>query len=172
MQELMQLCQCHCRLLQLICTVALPVTRRAVCLLDASPLSCMSGDCMGESAYHAVHALCFLSELLALRCTRTSITTDLIMTVGRCAVCSEPLLATRNIIAEFVLPCGHSYCNGCLTEALLTAKDDASLLPMRCCGMGTDARVAQVLLQPADHEVGKGSWKILESPGLATTIQV
>jgi len=61
-----------------------------------------------------------------------------------CIVCMEPVIYFNAVCA----PCGHYYCQHCLTRLFLTSVTDESLFPARCCQLAIPLALVQTLLGP------------------------
>lgn len=61
-----------------------------------------------------------------------------------CIVCMEPVIYFNTVCA----PCGHYYCQRCLTRLFLASVTDESLFPARCCQLAIPLALVKTLLGP------------------------
>jgi hypothetical protein len=61
-----------------------------------------------------------------------------------CEVCQE-------LVERYSLfPCGHNYCNMCITKVFKSAIGDRSLIPEKCCRVEIDQNLAEYVLETDD----------------------
>lgn len=63
----------------------------------------------------------------------------------KCAVCG----GTAEL--AFTLPCQHNYCRQCTTKFFMSAIQDTSLIPIRCCRMEIDQSIARDVLDDENY---------------------
>ena len=65
---------------------------------------------------------------------------------------------------EYTLPCGHTFCKGCVQGLFQAAVNDHSLLPVKCCGKRVDQRLRRVVLTLDECDQFETALEELEAP--------